>query len=152
MNILPETAKRLGEIKNICGIKEASGNISQILQYFNKGLDIAIYSGEDSLNALFMALGGSGVISVFSNAFPKLAKRIVRLGNGKQYEKMFILQSKCYNVINSLFLEVNPIPIKAGMSYLGLCCNELRLPLTPMTEANFETLKKHIDNAVVLEK
>ncbi|MBE7082880.1 MAG: 4-hydroxy-tetrahydrodipicolinate synthase [Clostridiales bacterium] len=146
VNILPQTALSLSKIKNVCGIKEASGNISQILEYFKllKG-KIAIYSGEDSLNGIFMCLGGNGFISVASNAFPKIVKRVYNLGKANQFEKMYKVQTELLPVINALFLEVNPIPIKAAMHTLGLCKNELRSPLTKMSPQNFAELKKQTE-------
>ncbi len=152
VNILPETMKKIADLENVCGIKEASGNISQILDIFEKcGNEIAIYSGEDSLNAIFYAMGGSGCVSVVSNVFPDLCVRIFELAEDKKYEKMFILQSKLQGVNKAIFLEVNPIPVKAGLNYLGLCKNILRLPLTKMTDANASVLYKEIDKLMGLK-
>lgn len=152
VNILPETMLKLCEINNICGIKEASGNISQILEYFRLcGDKVAIYSGEDALNSIFMSLGGSGVISVASNIVPKLIKKTCYFAKTNP-RKMYELQSKLLPLIYALFLEVNPIPTKAGLSYLGLCENELRLPLTQMSQDKFDVLKKEIDEILEQEK
>ena len=151
VNILPETMQKLSKIDNICGVKEASGNISQILEYFRLcGDKVAIYSGEDALNAIFMSLGGSGVISVASNIVPKLIKKTCDLVKTNQ-NKMYELQSKLLPLIYALFLEVNPIPVKAGLAYLGLCENELRLPLTPMSQEKFGILQKELDQIMELE-
>lgn len=151
VNILPETMQKLSKIDNICGVKEASGNISQILEYFRLcGDKVAIYSGEDALNAIFMSLGGSGVISVASNIVPKLIKKTCDLVKTNQ-NKMYELQSKLLPLIYALFLEVNPIPVKAGLSYLGLCENELRLPLMPMSQEKFSILQKELDQIMELE-
>ena len=152
VNILPETFAKLCEIRNVCGVKEASGNISQILEYFRLcGDKVAIYSGEDALNAIFMSLGGSGVISVASNIIPKSIKKVCDLVKVNQ-NKMYELQAKLLPFIYDLFLEVNPIPVKAGLAYLGLCKNELRLPLTPMSQDKFEILKKEINNVVKIKR
>ena len=152
VNVLPETMNKLCDIPNVCGLKEASGNISQILEFFRLCEDkIAIYSGEDALNSIFMALGGSGAISVASNVYPKIFNKIIELGIKKEYEKMFILQKKVHKFITSLFLEVNPIPVKAGLEYLGLCKNEVRLPLTKMSKENYDKLKSEIDVLIGLE-
>lgn len=146
VNIDPLTLLKLSNLSNVCGVKEASGNIEQILQVFrlcrNK---IAIYSGEDSLNSIFLALGAKGVISVLSNLVPKSCKTLLEYANLKQYEQMFILQEKLLPLCNALFNEVNPIPVKAGLNYLGLCKNELRLPLTPISKENFNILKEEMD-------
>lgn len=146
VNILPETMIKLCEIENICGIKEASGNIGQIMHLFklieNK---VAIYSGDDMLNNIFCLLGGMGSISVLSNIAPILCKRIDKLcRDGKLFDANKI-HMDLFDLTKNLFSEVNPIPIKAGLAYLGLCKNELRRPLTCMEKKNFEVLKKEID-------
>ncbi len=146
VNISPESLMQIAKIQNVYGIKEASGNVSQMLEYFKLvGEDIGIYSGEDSINNIFYMLGAAGSISVLSNIVPKQTKKVydmVKIGNIDKANK---LQLKLLNLINCLFLEVNPIPIKAGMSYLGLCENELRMPLTKMTENGFSKLKEQIN-------
>lgn len=152
VNILPDTMKSLTSIKNICGLKEANGNINQILDDFAQcNLITAIYSGEDLLNSIFYTLGGIGCISVVSNIFPKLCKKIFELNKSHLYDNMFILQQRLLPFTKALFREVNPIGIKAGLNYLGLCKNELRLPLTPILNENFETLKMEINKVVGLE-
>lgn len=151
VNILPATLQDICEIENVCGIKEASGNISQVLEYFRLvGDKVAIYSGEDALNAIFLSLGGSGVISVASNIIPKLVKKVCDLYS-KNQQQMYALQSRLLPIIYSLFSEVNPIPVKAGLAYLGLCKNELKLPLTQLGDENFAILKQEIDNIIGLE-
>jgi len=152
VNILPETAVKICKLENVVGIKEASGNISQIVKLFNLcGDKVAIYSGEDSLNAVFMSLGASGYISVASNVIPKLVKKTYNLAKEKEFEKMNKLQGKLLLLIDNLFSEVNPIPIKATMWYIGYCENILRMPLTKMSKDNFEKLKKEINKVMVLE-
>lgn len=152
LNILPETYVKLAKLENVCGIKEASGNINQILQIFKLVKDkLAIYSGEDSLNALFSFLGADGYISVASNICPKLIKKIYILGKENQNQLANNLQFKLLPFINSLFLEVNPIPVKAGLGFLGKVKNELRLPLTKMTSGNFEILKNDLIKIMELE-
>lgn len=147
LNILPETYVKLKQIKNIVGVKEASGNILQVLQIFKLvGEELAIYSGEDALNYVFAILGGAGTISVASNISPKLIKAIFDNVNCGNYIKAKNIQFELLPFINALFLEVNPIPVKAGLNYLGLCKNELKLPLLPMTDNNFSILKKHIND------
>ena len=152
VNILPETAKKLSDIKNIYGLKEANGNINQILEDFAQyGQDISIYSGEDLLNGIFYTLGGSGCISVVSNIFPKLCKKIYNLYKSNLYENMLILQQQLMPFTKALFKEVNPIGIKAVLSELKLCQNELRLPLTTISSENFDILKKELNKVVGLE-
>ncbi|MBE7074651.1 MAG: 4-hydroxy-tetrahydrodipicolinate synthase [Clostridiales bacterium] len=149
VNILPETMLSLAKIKNINGVKEASGNIEQVLQIFKLvGSKISIYSGEDSLNAIFMSMGASGTISVLSNVLPKLVVKMCNFSKEKQYEKMFILQRGVHDIIKVLFVEVNPIPVKAALWHLGLCKNELRLPLTKISKENFEKLKFELEKII----
>ena len=146
VNIDPETLQRLAEIENICGIKESSGNINQALHYFYVvDKKMAIYCGEDALMYVFATLGAEGGISVVSNLLPKETKKILDSCRNGKYEKSRELQRKILPLIDSIFARVNPIPIKSALSYLGLCKNELRLPLTPLPENDFLNLKKEID-------
>ncbi len=146
VNILPETVEVLSHEKNIYGIKEASGNIPQIMEIFRlTSNNFSVFSGDDVLNNVIIQMGGAGTISVLSNIVPKLCKKMYELNIKKQYEKSNSIQLRLLPLIHSLFAEVNPIPIKAGLSYLGLCKNELRLPLTTIQNDNFEKLKKEID-------
>ena len=146
VNILPATLNKIADLKNIYGIKEASGNISQILEMFNLvGDKIGIYSGEDNLNTIFYMLGGNGCISVTSNIVPNLVKKIFSLCKTKNYNKANTTQFDLFNLTNLLFCEINPIPIKAALNHLGLCKNQLRAPLTPIEEKNFDKLKNEIN-------
>ena len=151
VNILPQTMKELANIKNISGIKEASGNVGQMLEYMEECDNISVYSGEDALNGIFYGAGADGAISVLSNIVPKLTKRVYDLFLLGEPSEAVALQGKLLPLIKSLFLEVNPIPVKAGLCYLGLCKNELRLPLTEMSEENFLRLKTEINNIWELE-
>ena len=138
VNIAPDTCARLAEHKNICAIKEASGNISQIAEIAALcGDALDIYSGNDDQIVPVMSLGGIGVISVLSNVLPKKTVEICDNyfnGNVKESTK---LQLELLPLINALFSEVNPIPVKSAMAAMGFCENYLRLPLTPM-EAEHE--------------
>ena len=133
VNILPETALELSTIPNICGIKEASGNISQIVK-LSKLLQnkMAIYSGDDSLNYVFMSLGALGCISVTANVLPKQVKFVIDSALNNDFASSRAMHEKLLNINNDLFLEVNPIPVKFACSVLKLCQNELRLPLTQL--------------------
>ena len=140
-NILPATAAALAEHPNIVGIKEASGNISQIaeLAALTEG-KLDIYSGNDDQIVPVMALGGIGVISVLSNPMPRKTAELCRKmleGDVKGAAKM---QLEYLPLINALFCEVNPIPVKAAMSAMGYCENYVRLPLTVMEEPNYAKL------------
>lgn len=140
-NILPATAAILAEHPNIVAIKEACGNISQIaeLAALTRG-KLDIYSGNDDQIVPILSLGGVGVISVLSNLMPRETSRICHdFFEGKVAESAKA-QLDLLPLINALFSEVNPIPVKAAMSAMGYGENSLRLPLTPMEEANEQKL------------
>ena len=140
-NISPETCAVLAKHPNIVGIKEASGNISQVAKIAQLcGDDIDIYSGNDDQIVPILSLGGKGVISVLSNLLPKETSNMCHsFLNGDIYTAKS-LQLKYLSLVDSLFCEVNPIPVKAAMNVMGYCDNYLRLPLTPMEKNNEETL------------
>ena len=132
-NILPQTAKRLSEIKNIVAIKEACGNLSQIAQTAALCRDeLTLYSGNDDQITPVLSLGGKGVISVLSNAMPKETSKLVHDYLEGRIAEAAKAQLDLLPFINALFCEVNPIPVKAAMAAMGYCKNMLRLPLTPM--------------------
>ena len=138
--------------KNIVGIKEASGNISQIsmLSYLKSKYDVNldIYSGNDNQVLPILALGGVGVISVNANVIPKDMHDFVISFLNKEYDKSQILNEKAIIYSEILFSEVNPIPVKSALYELGLIASdELRLPLTKMEEANVKKLRKIIKNS-----
>ena len=140
-NILPATAAILAEHPNIVAIKEACGNISQIaeLAALTRG-KLDIYSGNDDQIVPILSLGGVGVISVLANLMPRETSRICHdFFEGKVAESAKA-QLDLLPLINTLFSEVNPIPVKAAMSAMGYGENSLRLPLTPMEEANEQKL------------
>ena len=140
-NILPKTAACLAEHPNIVGIKEASGNISQIAELAALvGDKLDIYSGNDDQIVPILALGGKGVISVLSNVMPRETHEMCSLFFEGRITESRKLQLDLLPLVNALFSEVNPIPVKAAMSAMGYCENYLRLPLTPMEEANEKNL------------
>jgi len=147
-NILPATVKKMAErAKNIVAIKEASGNISQIAQLASiMPEDFAIYSGNDDQIVPILSLGGLGVISVLSNVAPKETHEIVAKYLEGDVKGSCKLQLEAVDLINSLFCEVNPIPVKTAMNLMGLPGGPLRLPLTEMEPANLERLKESLVN------
>lgn len=148
VNIEPETAKILAKVDNIVGIKEANSNREHIDKMFEKvGEKMAIYSGNDDLNYYFLERGGQGVISVTANIFPELVAEECNLYFNGDKENARYIQGRLCGVNRALFVETNPIPVKYGASYLNMCENELRLPLTPLTEKNEEIVKHEIDRA-----
>lgn len=133
VNIEPETIKILAEHDNIVGIKEAGGNLSKIVEtmsYVYGKLDL--YSGNDDQIVPLMALGGQGVISVISNLLPAETVALCAKFFDGDIEGAARMQYQYHALIDALFSEVNPIPVKAAMSALGFCENRLRLPLTTM--------------------
>ncbi len=145
VNILPETCLELSKIDNIIAIKEASGNLSQIAQIAHLcGENLAIYSGNDDQILPVLSLGGIGVISVLSNVAPKYTHDIVEnFLNGKT-EIATKMQLDAIPLINSLFSEVNPIPVKAALNLIGYNYGTPRLPLTKMSEEKEKILKNEL--------
>ena len=142
-NILPETAATLVKnVKNIVGIKEASGNISQVAKLMSIcGDEIELYSGNDDQIVPILSLGGLGVISVLSNVAPKETHDIVEMYLAGDVRGSMELQLKAVPLVDQLFCEVNPIPVKAAMDLMGFEVGPLRMPLTEMEEAHKENLK-----------
>ena len=140
-NLLPATVTELAKHPNIVGIKEASGNISQIAQVAHLcGDSIDIYSGNDDQIVPVMSLGGKGVISVLSNLMPAETSRICHDYLEGNTAAATAMQLQLLPLVDALFCEVNPIPVKAAMAAMGFGDNYLRLPLTPMEEKNAEGL------------
>ena len=151
-NILPETAVKLAKnVENIVGIKEASGNISQVakLMHLADGC-IDLYSGNDDQITPILSLGGVGVISVLSNVAPKETHDIVAKYLDGDVAASTALQLKAIPLIDALFCEVNPIPVKAALNLQGKNVGLPRLPLTEMEPQNQEKLKKAMEDFGVL--
>lgn len=148
VNIAPKTVLELSKHPNINAIKEASGDISQIAEIAHLcGDNINIYSGNDDQVVPIMSLGGKGCISVLSNLLPKETSEMCRLFREGDVKAAAKLQLKYIPLINALFSEVNPIPVKAAMAKMGFCEDYLRLPLTPMEDAARENLYAQMKNA-----
>ncbi|MBQ5440340.1 MAG: 4-hydroxy-tetrahydrodipicolinate synthase [Clostridia bacterium] len=141
VNIMPKTFVELAKHPRIAAVKEASGNISQcvkIMQLVGDQMDM--YSGNDDQTVPIMSIGGKGVISVLSNVFPKETAEMCRKYLDGDVKGSAEMQLKYLPLIDDLFSEVNPIPVKAAMSKLGFGENYVRLPLTPMEEDHAEVL------------
>ena len=145
-NILPETAVKLArDVKNIVAIKEASGNISQIAKLFQLADGcIDVYSGNDDQIVPIMSLGGLGVISVLSNVAPQQTHDLCQACLDGDYQKAAQLQFDALPLIDSLFSEVNPIPVKKALNLLGFEAGPLRKPLTEMEEAHAKILEENM--------
>lgn len=146
VNVTPETALELSKIENIVAIKEASGNISQVAKIASLcGDNLNIYSGNDDQIVPVLSVGGIGVISVLSNIYPKYTHEMVYdylNGNVAEATKK---QLACLNVVDNLFSEVNPIPVKAALNMKGYDYGIPRLPLIEMSEGKKADLKKAIE-------
>ena len=148
VNIEPSTYKELADHENIVAIKEANGNISKIVEtmsYVHGKLDL--YSGNDDQIIPLLALGGKGVISVLSNLLPRETCEMCRKFFEGDIAGAAEMQYRYHALIDSLFSEVNPIPVKAAMSHMGFCENRLRLPLTPMDKQKEEKLVRDMREA-----
>jgi len=137
-NILPETVRRLSRLLNVAGIKEAAGDVAQIdtlVRLIKKDRpDFAILSGNDDQAFHLVNSGGDGVISVLSNVMPRETSDMIRLALAGEVEKARELHHRMFPLMKNLFMESNPIPVKYAVNRLGLCRNELRLPLVPASE------------------
>jgi len=137
-NILPETVHRLSRLLNVAGIKEAAGDVAQIdnlVRLIKKDRpDFAVLSGNDDQAFHLVNSGGDGVISVLSNVMPRETSDMIRLALAGEVEKARELHHRMFPLMKNLFVEANPIPVKYAVNRLGLCRNELRLPLVPATE------------------
>ena len=153
-NLQPETIVWLAEhVENIVGVKEASGNISQVAKLMSlaKG-NVELYSGNDDQIVPVMALGGSGVISVLSNVAPELSHDIATTYLEGDVKKSCELQLQAIELIDALFCEVNPIPVKTALNLMGKEVGPLRAPLCTMEAANEEKLRKALVNSGIAVK
>jgi 4-hydroxy-tetrahydrodipicolinate synthase len=141
MNMAPETIARLAEVKNIVGIKEASGSIDQWLSIMRLcGPDFCVLAGDDGATLPVMALGGHGVISVVTNLIPVRFKAMVDAAAAGDFTTARRIQMEVLPLLQTLFLEVNPLGVKAALAMMGKIQDELRLPLTPLSAAPREKL------------
>ena len=133
-NITPDTIARLARLPNIAGVKEASGNLAQVLEIIDEsGPDFGIYSGDDILTLPIMAAGGHGVIAVGANLMPRAYVELTDALLAGDLERARIQNHRLLPLMMALTLEVNPIPVKTALAMMGQCADEFRLPLTPMS-------------------
>lgn len=151
-NLMPETIAYLAEhTENVRAVKEASGNISQIAKVKAlAGDQIDLYSGNDDQIVPLLSLGGIGVISVLSNVAPRQTHEICQAWFDGEIEKSARLQLEALEIIDALFCEVNPIPVKTAMNLMGKEVGPLRAPLCGMDEKNLARLKKAMENYGIL--
>jgi len=143
LNMLPETMAKLAKLKNIVGVKEASGNLKQIARIIElAGKELSVISGDDSLTLEIMKLGGVGIISVASNLVPdKVAKMVdsFRFGDVKTAKR---INEELAPLFRALFIETNPGPVKMAMNWMGMAAGGLRLPLVELEPENQEKLRE----------
>ncbi len=152
VNISLPVYKELAKHDRIVAAKEASGNISAVAALAEAcGNSLDIYSGNDDQIVPILSLGGKGVISVLSNVVPKDTHDIVALWNEGKTKESLALQLKYLDLINALFCEVNPVPVKTAMGLMGLCADEMRLPLCEMEDSNKERLATALRNHGIIK-
>ena len=151
-NLQPKTVAKLAEHPNIVAIKEAAGNMAQMVELAALcGDKLDIYSGEDALTVPFISMGAAGTISVLSNVAPKLSVEMTDKALAGDFAGAAALQCKLLPLINALFSAVNPIPVKAAVSKMGFCEDYLRLPLTPMEDHTREVLYAEMRKLGIIE-
>jgi len=144
-NLLPATVAALAEHPQIAAVKEASGNMAQVMDIFALcGDKIDVYSGEDGLIVPMLAMGGAGCISVLSNVMPREAVAMTDQFFAGDIQGAADIQKRTLPLVHALFSEVNPIPAKAAVSAMGFGTEYLRMPLTPMEQGNRENLLKQM--------
>ncbi len=153
VNLEPATVARLAEINNIVGIKEASANISQIAEIASLVDDsFKIFAGDDSVVLPVAALGGVGVISVASNLLPRLVSDLCRASVENRLEEARRLNRQLTPIFKAMFIESNPIPVKAALAMTGMIEEVYRLPMTPISQANRAKLEQVLTETGVLAK
>lgn len=151
LNMTPATLYELSKLENIVGMKEASGNIAQVVEMARLCNDnIDLYSGNDDMVVPLMSVGGKGVISVVANVAPKDTHDMVYSFLEGNIEKSYNLQFKLKPLIDALFLEVNPIPVKAALNLMGFDMGKPRLPLIEMSQENLAILRQRMDDLELL--
>ncbi|MCD2451345.1 4-hydroxy-tetrahydrodipicolinate synthase [Methylicorpusculum oleiharenae] len=152
VDMLPETIARLSVIKNIVGVKEATGKLERYTQIRNLcGDDFALYSGDDATSCEFCLLGGNGTITVTGNVAPRLVHEMINAAMDGDRETALAIDAKLTGLHKHLFIQSNPIPVKWALAELGLIKKGIRLPLTWLTEECYETVRAAMCQAEVIE-
>ncbi|MBI5409059.1 MAG: 4-hydroxy-tetrahydrodipicolinate synthase [Nitrospirae bacterium] len=151
VNILPQTVARLAEVKNIVGIKEATGDMRQVSDVIRLcGDKLTVISGDDFTTFTLLALGGKGVISVSANVAPRDVSSMIKAWEDGKIDEARRLHFKLEPLNQSMFIETNPIPAKTALSMMGKIQEEFRLPLCPMSGENKEKLRNVLKNYGVI--
>ncbi|OFW06343.1 MAG: 4-hydroxy-tetrahydrodipicolinate synthase [Acidobacteria bacterium RIFCSPLOWO2_12_FULL_59_11] len=152
-NVEPATIARLAERSNIVGVKEASGSLVQVAEILQRVPEtFQVISGDDSLTLPMMALGGCGVISVIANVLPREMSEMVSLCNRGDFSSARRIHFRLWPLMQALFIESNPIPVKAALAALGLIHPVYRLPLVPMKAENRAKLEKVLEDLELLKE
>ena len=150
-NVLPETVLRLAEVDNVIGVKEASGNLEQVMDLISRRPNnFLVISGDDALTLPMLALGADGVISVLANEAPKLMSDMVRAGLAGDIAAARTLHYRLLPLMEANFVETNPVPVKTALELMGRMPAHFRLPLVPMSEANRQVLRSALEAAELL--
>jgi len=151
ISILPETVAKLAELKNVVGIKEASGSVDQVSEILRIcPEDFVVLSGDDSLTLPIMSVGGQGVISVAANIIPDRVSEMVNSALSGNWEKARKIHLDIFPIFKILFIETNPIPVKSVLGLMGMIVPEWRLPLTPPLPESLEKIKQVLKNCGVI--
>jgi len=151
VTISAETMARLAEIPNIVGVKDSTLSMNMVADVISRcGEDFSVLSGDDPMTLPLVALGGRGVISVASNVAPGVVSDMVRALLEGDWERGRELHYELLPLFRALFVETNPIPVKTAASLLGLCSDEMRLPLVPMEGENLRVLQETLDRSANL--
>jgi 4-hydroxy-tetrahydrodipicolinate synthase len=146
VNMLPETILRLAEHHRIIAVKEASGSIDQSSQItVSAPATFAVLSGDDSLTLPIMSVGGTGVVSVLSNILPAPVAALAAAAAAGDYAEARRIHLDLFDLCRAMFCETNPVPVKAAAAMLGLCSDEVRLPLAPLSEASRRRVELALD-------
>lgn len=152
LNLQTDTLKRLVSLNNVVGVKEASGNLIQMMEVIEEILplkpDFSILSGDDALTCPLIAMGGHGVISVLSNIMPQEMKRLCDLALQGDLEKARHLHYELMPYMRGMFVETNPIPIKTAMNLIGHAAGPCRLPLCDLSKNNLDKIKSLLKNKI----
>ena len=146
VNMSPETVLRLAEVPGVVGIKEASGNLDQVSQIVGGAPEgFCVLSGDDSLTLPILSVGGTGVISVVANLVPRAMADLTAAALAGDLATARTIHCRLFPLCRAMFLDNNPIAVKTAAGLLGLCADEVRLPLTPMSPANRRLLEAALD-------
>jgi 4-hydroxy-tetrahydrodipicolinate synthase len=152
-NVEPATLARLAQIENIVGVKEASGNISQMANVLHEVPDnFTVLSGDDAVTIPLISLGGRGIISVVSNEIPAEMTQLAQAALRGEYQSARKIQARYLPLMNVNFVESNPIPVKAAMALMNLLEAVYRLPLCPPSAANLAKIQQVLETVGLLEK